>query len=155
MSKGQIDTRKKRGYHKTPQRKAAVKAYNASPKGRYQAHKLNARTRGIDFELTFDEWWAIWEPMWGFRGRGRGRYHMCRHGDTGPYSVDNVYLGKHEENARLQPAIGNKGRPLPDEAVQKIIELREFGVMIYKISEHVGCSRGTVRRYIQEHEGRK
>lgn len=147
----QIDTRKQRGYHKTPQRKAAVAEYNRSPRGRYQAHKLNARTRGIGFEITFDDWWMIWEDYWHLRGRGVGRYHMCRYGDIGSYTATNVYLATHTQNvADKRRGVGKQGWQLPESEIERIVTLRSAGVMIKDIASLVGCSRGTVSRYLKE-----
>lgn len=50
--------------------------------------------RGIAWELTFDQWKAIWDASGRFEQRGiySGQYVMGRYGDEGPYSVDNVYI---------------------------------------------------------------
>lgn len=46
-----------------------------------------AETRGIEWKLSFPEWWRIWDDSghWSERGRGKHRYCMSRPGDTGPY----------------------------------------------------------------------
>lgn len=60
---------------------------------RFKEQSNNARTRGIAWELTFGEWWRIWEESgkWSVRGRGRG-WCMARHGDRGPYAAWNVAI---------------------------------------------------------------
>ena len=63
---------------------------------RAYSHQRTAalNVRGIGWELTLMQWWAIWRDSghWHERGAGRG-YQMCRKGDEGPYAVGNVYIG--------------------------------------------------------------
>jgi hypothetical protein len=61
-----------------------------------------SNTRNIDWELTFPEWWDIWNKSGKYKHRGRkkGNYVMARYGDNGPYSKDNVYICKVEDNLR-------------------------------------------------------
>lgn len=66
---------------------------------RYAQHKKHAKERGIEFEFTFDEWWAIWEPHWEKRGTHKDQLGMCRTHDKGPYRVDNVRLDTPKGNA--------------------------------------------------------
>lgn len=68
------------------------------PHFRYSKQKAHAAARGIPFLLTFDEWWAIWEPYWELRGRSRDAFVMGRIGDVGPYAVGNVKIITHEQN---------------------------------------------------------
>lgn len=65
----------------------------------YWAQRKNAIHRGIGWELNLWQWWKIWEQSgkWSERGRGRA-YGMCRLNDSGPYAVDNVYIGTGVEN---------------------------------------------------------
>lgn len=72
-------------------------AYRRTPKGRFSDQVQSARKRGIDWQLSFEEWWAIWEPHW--EGRGRSGMMMCRKVEPGPYSVDNVYIGTQKQNS--------------------------------------------------------
>lgn len=67
----------------------------------YWAQRKNAVHRGIGWELNLWQWWKTWEQSghWGERGRGRG-YGMCRLNDTGPYSVDNIYIATGVDNIR-------------------------------------------------------
>lgn len=76
---------------------------------RFCQHRYNTAKRpGIEFRLSFEEWWAIWElsGRWSERGRGGEKYCMCRFGDVGHYSVGNVFIATNSENA------SNKGRSL-------------------------------------------
>ena len=62
-------------------------------------HAINRRN--IEWNLTYEEWLDIWQNSgkMHLRGRGIGKYNMCRIGDTGPYEVGNVYIGAHVDNA--------------------------------------------------------
>lgn len=64
-----------------------------SPMDRYKCQRANAGKRGIAWQITFSEWWRVWceSGRWNECGPGSG-YCMARHGDDGPYSVDNVYI---------------------------------------------------------------
>lgn len=61
--------------------------------------KNSANQRDIEWNLTLWQWWSIWQQSghWVSRGRGNG-YCMCRKGDQGPYSVDNVYIATSIKN---------------------------------------------------------
>jgi hypothetical protein len=78
------------------------------PKYVYQSWRMkyhDAKARGIEFTFTLMQWrlWWMFElRMKGHdakRGRGIGKYMMCRIGDVGPYTPDNVYCGTAKENA--------------------------------------------------------
>jgi hypothetical protein len=72
-----------------------------TPLTRFQAHRQRARRRGIEWCLTFDEWWTIWESSgkWDLRGAKAGHYVMARLGpDIGPYAVNNVKIQLSSEN---------------------------------------------------------
>ena len=70
-------------------------------KQRYFEHKQNAKRRNIPFDLSLTEWTNIWQDSgkWELRGKGKGSYVMSRIGDTGSYSVDNVYINLNETNS--------------------------------------------------------
>jgi len=67
--------------HKTP-----IKAY--------ASQRQRAKARGIAWEFTLWSWWTVWQKSgkWGRRGRGRASFVMCRKGDVGPYSPENVVI---------------------------------------------------------------
>lgn len=69
-------------------------------KNKYSCQKSKAKHRGIDFLLTFDQWWSIWEQSgkWDFRGARKGQYVMSRKNDTGAYEVGNVFIQLCEDN---------------------------------------------------------
>jgi hypothetical protein len=66
----------------------------------YKDQKASAKTRGIPFLLTFDEWWQIWRDSghWHERGGRRGQCCMARYGDHGAYRVGNVKITMREDN---------------------------------------------------------
>lgn len=65
-----------------------------TPTGAFCRQRQNADDRGISWELSLWDWWTIWQKSgkWSRRGRARGQFVMCRKGDTGPYSKDNVFI---------------------------------------------------------------
>lgn len=73
----------------------------ATAKIKYWAQKTSSKRRGIDFHISFDEWYDFWsvDDRWMNRGNRSGQYVMARHGDTGPYAIDNVRCATTEENA--------------------------------------------------------
>lgn len=83
----------------------------------YTQHKSNAKQRGIEFKLTFDEWKQIWldSEKWDRRGRGANKYCMCRVGDQGCYEVGNVFIDLGKINVRD----GNIGKPDNEETKRK------------------------------------
>lgn len=67
--------------------------------------KNNAKQRGISWELTFWQWWTIWQESgkWAERGRAKDAYVMSRFRDAGAYAVGNIYIGTLAENSSIQP----------------------------------------------------
>lgn len=63
-------------------------------KRKFTQHRANAKLRGVDFLLAFDEWWDIWRKSgkWAHRGKRAGQYCMSRFGDEGAYAVGNVFI---------------------------------------------------------------
>lgn len=74
--------------------------YAKTPLGAYQMHQSNARVRGVDWLLTFPQWWAIWVESGRWADRGNGKHCMCRKGDTGAYAVGNVFISTVTDNNR-------------------------------------------------------
>jgi hypothetical protein len=65
---------------------------------KYAQQRANAAKRGIEFDLTFDEWREIWGGNFHRRGTGAAQLGMLRTRDEGGYSVGNVRLGTPKEN---------------------------------------------------------
>lgn len=66
--------------------------------------RKRAKQRGIDFQLTFAEFLAIWDGRLPQRGKGSDQLCMARCGDTGPYAVGNVKIITAAENLRERRA---------------------------------------------------
>lgn len=68
---------------------------------KWKTQEYNAIARGVLFEITFEDWLSVWleSGHWYERGKGNGAYCMCRKGDTGPYSKDNVRIDTIENNS--------------------------------------------------------
>jgi hypothetical protein len=100
---------------------------NLTPKQKYNDHKARAKRRGILFAMTFDEWFDVWtiSGKWDLRGSGKGKYCMCRVGDTGGYTIDNVFIGAFEKNS----SDANKGRVITEREksmISKTLSGRKF-----------------------------
>lgn len=64
------------------------------PAIRYRKQRQNAKERGIGWDLTFRQWWEVWDTSgkWNERGKFRGQHVMARFNDKGPYKKDNVSI---------------------------------------------------------------
>lgn len=71
----------------------------------YRGQLSMARKRHIAWLFTPKEWWAWWQvdDRWKNRGRRRGNFVMARIGDSGPYSVGNVYCTTPLGNSKDVP----------------------------------------------------
>lgn len=84
--------------------KSARLAYNAEWQKQnplryaWSVQKGQAKERGIEFKLTFEEFCDFWGDDFDKRGRGGEALQMCRYNDEGPYSVDNIYKATALEN---------------------------------------------------------
>lgn len=72
----------------------------SSDKGRYSAQKYHAKKRKIEFNLSFNEWVAIWTASGNYENRGTKGYQICLYKDEGPYSKDNVYIATQAQNKK-------------------------------------------------------
>jgi hypothetical protein len=84
-------------------------------------NRVDAAGNPIEFRLTFDEWWDIWEASGKYHlcGKRRGQYCMSRVNDIGHYEVGNVFIQLHSENNSQ----AHKGRimgPASEERKQKV-----------------------------------
>lgn len=72
-----------------------------APLMKFMHQRRSARNRWIKWEMTFAEWWGVWElsGKWDQRGRGVDRYCMARIADDGPYSIDNVEIITNAQNS--------------------------------------------------------
>ena len=84
---------------------------------KYSDHKSKSKCRGIEFNLTFEEWWGLWQHSgkWDERGIRKGQYVMSRIADKGGYTFSNVMIqtvGDNNREAynthRIAPMLGKK-----------------------------------------------
>lgn len=71
----------------------------------YRQQKSNAKTRGIAFNFTYDDWCLWWKEQLGpdwpkKRGCRRGQYVMARKRDEGAYERGNVKAVLSQTNVR-------------------------------------------------------
>lgn len=78
----------------------------------FQMQRNTAKSRGVEWELTFEEWMSIWTDSGKLeqRGRGIGKFVMSRRGDMGPYAVGNVFI---------QPSVANNAEAPNKRRVKK------------------------------------
>jgi hypothetical protein len=89
------------------------KEWLKTPKGIFSVQKRKAKQRGIEWQLSFDQWWELWEKSGKWNERGVDGYAMCRYSDTGSYSVDNIRIDTFKNNSLENyeiMGIDNKGR---------------------------------------------
>ena len=115
-------------------------------KRKWYDQRQSARRRGIEWDLSFDEWIKIWTDSghWHQRGIGtRDAYVMSRKGDQGPYSVDNVVIKTNYENVME----GNVGRKKPQ--VKCSCVLCHTVISVANTNQHYGttkCQNKALRR---------
>ena len=72
-------------------------------KQKYGWQRRSAIARGIDWQLTFDEWYKWWldngiDKHTDTMPMCKDKPVMCRKGDTGPYSLSNIYCATSDQN---------------------------------------------------------
>ena len=68
----------------------------------YHDQYTNSKRRGIEFNMSYEEWLMVWLASGKLLDRGRqaGQYCMCRYNDEGPYEIGNVFIQTIEENTK-------------------------------------------------------
>jgi hypothetical protein len=64
----------------------------------YIDQRNRAKSRGVAWEITFEEWVEWWGTDIDLRGRQRFELQMCRYDDVGPYKLGNIYKATQAEN---------------------------------------------------------
>lgn len=66
----------------------------------YGRQRQSARHRGIGWELTFEQWWQIWQDSGRYAERGPkcNQFVMARKWDRGPYAIGNVEIQTAQQN---------------------------------------------------------
>ena len=82
---------------------------------KFQQHRAH-RLADPGFELTFEDWYDLWQKSghWEERGRGKGQYVMSRVGDKGPYKIGNVFIQTNAQNIK-DAWLGKKRGPASEE----------------------------------------
>lgn len=71
-------------------------------KVQYENQRRKAKARNIEWLFTYESWLNWWKSTGKIAERGRksSEYCMCRIGDEGPYSPENVYCATNGQNAK-------------------------------------------------------
>lgn len=117
---------------------------------KYSAQKKQAQMRGIEWELTFDEWLDWWGIDLDRRGVRAGQLMMCRVGDEGPYKLGNIYKGTPADNGRTRGAMyWNKYGPRMKEEIRRAQQAWDAAIERAKImSGQLGCNEA---KYLKAH----
>lgn len=97
---------------------------------KYYDQKHQAAKRGIDFNLTYEEWITWWGDDLDKRGNGPNDLCMCRYKDQGAYELGNIYKDTRRNNSiegmknykrtpehAAKISASNKGRIAPNKGV--------------------------------------
>ena len=66
------------------------------PHKAFNSARHQAKTRGITWNLTFDEWWQLWRDHW--HRKLTERLCLARYADWGPYERNNCRVITIAEN---------------------------------------------------------
>lgn len=68
----------------------------------FNQQRQSAKNRGIVWNLTFAQWFAVWQSSGKLhlRGIGKGKYVMSRVSDAGCYEMGNIHIQLGTENSR-------------------------------------------------------
>lgn len=70
----------------------------------FTVSRLQARHRGEDWQLTYEEWWSLWKPHWHNRGRHAEAIQMSRRRHYLPWKPSNIVMRtKRERYRKIEP----------------------------------------------------
>lgn len=124
----------------TGQKPTRVVRHDAFCKCRHKAG-----VRGIPFELTFEEWDSWWGDDFLRRGNNEDSLQMCRKGDKGGYSLDNIYKATKAQNRRDMVENKSTSNQLPQEVHEHIRSLKG-STSTRKAAQIVGCGKSLVHK---------
>lgn len=139
---------------KTP---SELREYNRqwfkSPLGRYHQHKGKSLYRGIEFLLTFEEWWDLWQTSgkWEERGRRKDQYVMARFGDQGAYELGNVRIclaGDNTDEMRLGLPPRSRRSPEEQKAANRIYAAKSRKRQGHVVKDHIRSKKALGRRIV-------
>lgn len=132
----------------TRNKKESRNRWLRTPKGRFYQQKCTAKQRGIEFLLTFEEWWTVWEPHWNERGGQNGdKLCMCRHGDSGAYELNNIFIATNRENNKDvngKSGLYDSAAKINQELADEIREELAKGFSCRELSEKYPLSRQAI-----------
>ena len=71
---------------------------------RYIAHKNQALWRGIDYQLSFEDYWRLWATNMDKIGKSANTYQMIRKDKDLGWTVDNAMVGTKELAVKVNGA---------------------------------------------------
>ncbi|CAG9205621.1 conserved hypothetical protein [Burkholderia gladioli] len=71
----------------------------------FQTQRHNAGRRGIEWELTFEQWLDWWGDDIERRGVHPHNLQMQRIADSGPYALGNIKKGHPKQNAQTRAVV--------------------------------------------------
>jgi hypothetical protein len=122
-------------------------AHTEQDKKRYGAQKYNAKQRGVEFKLTFADWYKWWIETGHYSERGckNGQYVMGRIGDQGAYELGNIYCCTTNENGSVAKS---KVRKLSDSNVQ-FIRANAGKIEVKEMAQKFGVSGTAISKVIK------
>lgn len=69
-------------------------------RAKFNGQKVNAKKRGIEWNLTFKQWCDFWGGDIEKRGRGHDKLQMQRYSDKGGYEIGNIKKGYPYQNSK-------------------------------------------------------
>lgn len=66
----------------------------------YIWHRVSSRRRGNVWNLSWESWRDLWEPVWESRGRGASNLCMVRIDSEKPWSAGNIELITRREHGQ-------------------------------------------------------
>lgn len=118
----------------------------------FARQRHQAKQRGIEWDLDFAEWWAIWESSGKLnqRGRGKNKYCMARKGDSGPYTLGNVKIITFQQNIIDY----HKRNTKKEGRYERLKRMRDQGMTLAAIGAVEACSRQRVLQILQRGNGK-
>ena len=107
--------------------------------------KNGAKYRGIEFNLTYQEWLLFWGFDIVNRGNHGNKLNMCRPDDKGPYKLGNIFKQTHRCNCQN----AHRGHA-PVCSREEVIALYEEGLSGREIARKLGISNTPIKRIIKE-----
>ena len=112
-------------------------------KKKYNDHKHQAHSRGIEFLISYEDWLEMWleSGRWEQRGSKKGQYQMTRKLDKGPYSKNNCVIKTVEENQAERHNV-------PDGQTGDIIMAYLRGETQQSIADRYGYHQSTISKIV-------